>query len=92
LTFKSGVVEGRVVSLADLNALATLPSKEQLFPKFVLVQFTGATGGIDAVGRGSQPRLRDSTGRERKEVPGNSQQLTADSSQAKARLAGGYKL
>ena len=34
LIFKCGVVEGRVVSLADLTALATLPSKEQLLPKF----------------------------------------------------------
>ena len=33
LTFKSGVVEGRVVNLADFNALATLPSKEQLYSK-----------------------------------------------------------
>lgn len=33
LSFKSGVVEGRVVSLGDLTALATLPSKEQLFSK-----------------------------------------------------------
>ena len=32
-TFKCGVVEGRVVNLADFNALATLPSKEQLFSK-----------------------------------------------------------
>jgi large subunit ribosomal protein L10 len=37
LTFKSGVVEGRVVSLADLNALATLPSKEQLFSKVLFL-------------------------------------------------------
>jgi large subunit ribosomal protein L10 len=33
LSFKSGVVEGRVVSLRDLTGLATLPSKEQLFSK-----------------------------------------------------------
>lgn len=37
LTFKSGVVEGRVVSLTDLNALATLPSKEQLFSKVLFL-------------------------------------------------------
>jgi large subunit ribosomal protein L10 len=37
LTFKSGVVEGRVVSLRDLNALATLPSKEQLFSKVLFM-------------------------------------------------------
>jgi large subunit ribosomal protein L10 len=33
LVFKAGVVEGRVVSLADLNTLAALPSREQLFAK-----------------------------------------------------------
>ena len=37
LVFKSGVVEGRVVSLADLNALATLPSKEQLYSKVLFL-------------------------------------------------------
>jgi large subunit ribosomal protein L10 len=35
--FKSGVVEGRVVNLADFNALATLPSKEQLFSKVLFL-------------------------------------------------------
>jgi large subunit ribosomal protein L10 len=37
LTFKSGVVEGRVVSLADLTALATLPSKEYLLSKVLFL-------------------------------------------------------
>jgi large subunit ribosomal protein L10 len=37
LTFKSGVVEGRVVSLADLVSLATLPSKEVLFSKVLFL-------------------------------------------------------
>lgn len=37
LTFKSGVVEGRVVSLADLTALATLPSKEHLLSKVLFL-------------------------------------------------------
>jgi large subunit ribosomal protein L10 len=37
LTFKSGVVEGRVVSLADLVALATLPSREQLLSKVLFL-------------------------------------------------------
>lgn len=36
-TFKSGVVEGRVVDLADFNALATLPSKEALFSKVLFL-------------------------------------------------------
>jgi len=33
LRFKSGAVEGRVVSIAELNALAILPSKEELLSK-----------------------------------------------------------
>jgi large subunit ribosomal protein L10 len=37
LSFKSGVVEGRVVSLRDLTGLATLPSKEQLFSKVLFL-------------------------------------------------------
>jgi len=37
LSFKSGVVEGRVVSLKDLTALATLPSREQLFSKVLFL-------------------------------------------------------
>jgi large subunit ribosomal protein L10 len=37
LTFKSGVVEGRVVSLAELDALATLPSKDQLFARVLFL-------------------------------------------------------
>jgi len=37
LTFKCGVVEGRVVSLADLTALATLPPKEQLLAKVLFL-------------------------------------------------------
>jgi large subunit ribosomal protein L10 len=37
LKFKCGVVEGRVVSLADLNSLATLPSKENLLAKVLFL-------------------------------------------------------
>ena len=33
LKFKSGVVEGRVVSMADLNTVAYLPAKEELLSK-----------------------------------------------------------
>ncbi len=37
LSFKTGIVEGRVVSLADLNAIATLPGKEELFSKVLFL-------------------------------------------------------
>ena len=33
LRFKSGVVEGRVVSMTDLNLIANLPAKEELLAK-----------------------------------------------------------
>jgi len=37
LAFKCGVVEGRVVNLAELSALATLPSREQLMAKVLFL-------------------------------------------------------
>lgn len=43
LIFKSGVVEGRLVSLADLGRLATLPSKEELFSKVLFLINSQAT-------------------------------------------------
>ncbi len=33
LVFRSGVVEGRVISLADVDVIASLPSREDLFAK-----------------------------------------------------------
>jgi large subunit ribosomal protein L10 len=36
-TFKSGVVEGRVVSISDIQALATMPSKEELYSKLLFL-------------------------------------------------------
>ena len=35
--FKTGMVEGRVVNLADLNAIAALPSKEELIAKLLFL-------------------------------------------------------
>ena len=35
--FKTGMVEGRVVNLADLNAIASLPSKEELIVKLLFL-------------------------------------------------------
>lgn len=37
LVFKIGVVEGRVVSMADLSVIATLPSREELFSKVLFL-------------------------------------------------------
>ena len=36
-TFKAGVVEGRVVALKDVEAIATLPSKEELIAKVLFL-------------------------------------------------------
>lgn len=34
-TFKTGVVEGRVVTIKEIEALATMPSKEELYSKLL---------------------------------------------------------
>jgi len=34
-TFKTGMVEGRVVSIKEIEALATMPSKEELYSKLL---------------------------------------------------------
>ena len=36
-TFKAGVVEGRVISIQDIQALATMPSKEELYSKLLFL-------------------------------------------------------
>jgi large subunit ribosomal protein L10 len=36
-TFKVGVVEGRVVSIKDIEALANMPSKEELYSKLLFL-------------------------------------------------------
>ncbi len=42
LEFKAGVVEGRVIDLADLNHIASLPSKEELISKLMFLLNAGA--------------------------------------------------
>ncbi|MBZ5721362.1 MAG: 50S ribosomal protein L10 [Acidobacteriia bacterium] len=36
-TFKAGVVEGRVISIKDIQALATMPSKEEIYSKLLFL-------------------------------------------------------
>src|SRR5436309_15446199 len=36
-TFKAGVVEGRVVTIKEIEALATMPSKEELYSKLLFL-------------------------------------------------------
>ena len=42
--FKAGMVEGRVVNLADLNAIAALPSKEELIAKLLFLSMRRRSG------------------------------------------------
>ena len=36
-TFKMGVVEGRVISIKEIEALATMPSKEEIYSKLLFL-------------------------------------------------------
>jgi large subunit ribosomal protein L10 len=36
-TFKAGVVEGRVISIREIESLATMPSKEELYSKLLFM-------------------------------------------------------
>jgi large subunit ribosomal protein L10 len=36
-TFKTGVVEGRVISIKEIDALATMPSKEEIYAKLLFL-------------------------------------------------------
>ncbi|MFZ0286059.1 MAG: 50S ribosomal protein L10 [Terriglobales bacterium] len=53
-TFKAGVVEGRVVSINDIKALATMPSKEEIYAKLLFLINAPAqrlVTAMNAVGR-----------------------------------------
>jgi len=53
-TFKAGVVEGRVVDASGIEALAALPSREELFAKLLFLIQAPATSlvrAINGVGR-----------------------------------------
>ncbi|MGH9395329.1 MAG: 50S ribosomal protein L10 [Terriglobia bacterium] len=54
LVFKSGVIEGRVIDLSELNFIASLPSREALFAKVLFLINSPAqrvASVISAVGR-----------------------------------------
>jgi large subunit ribosomal protein L10 len=36
-TFKSGIVEGRVITVKEIDALATMPSKEEIYAKLLML-------------------------------------------------------
>ena len=76
LKFKSGVVEGRVVSMADLSIRRQLAREGGAVLKGALPdQFAGAERGGCPRRRGPQVGGGHSTGRQRKEVYGGSEQL-----------------
>ncbi len=53
-TFKAGIVEGRVISIREINALATMPSKEEIYSKLLFLINAPAqrlVTAMNAVGR-----------------------------------------
>src|ERR1700759_5807916 len=53
-TFKAGVVEGRVISVKEIEALATMPSKEEIYSKLLFLMNAPAQRLVtvmNAVGR-----------------------------------------
>lgn len=53
-TFKAGVVEGRVISIKEIQALATMPSKEEIYSKLLFLISAPAqrlVTAMNAVGR-----------------------------------------
>jgi large subunit ribosomal protein L10 len=49
-TFKIGVVEGRVINLKEIEALATMPSKEELYSKLLFLLNAPAQRLVTAMG------------------------------------------
>ncbi len=53
-TFKAGVVEGRVISIKEIDALATMPSKEEIYSRLLFLINAPAqrlVTAMNAVGR-----------------------------------------
>jgi large subunit ribosomal protein L10 len=53
-TFKTGVVEGRVISIKEIESLATMPSKEEIYSKLLFLMNAPAqrlVTAMNAVGR-----------------------------------------
>ena len=53
-TFKAGVVEGRVISVKEIESLATLPSKDEIYSKLLFLLNAPAqrlATAVNAVGR-----------------------------------------
>jgi large subunit ribosomal protein L10 len=53
-TFKAGIVEGRVIAIKDIDALANMPSKEEIYSKLLFLMTAPAqrlVTAMSAVGR-----------------------------------------
>ena len=53
-TFKAGIVEGRVIAIKDIDALASMPSKEEIYSKLLFLMNAPSqrlVTAINAVGR-----------------------------------------
>ena len=53
-TFKTGVVEGRVISIKEIESLAAMPSKEEIYSRILFLLQAPAQGlvrALNAVGR-----------------------------------------
>ncbi len=49
-TFKAGVVEGRVITVKEIEALATMPSKEEIYAKLLYMLNAPAQRLVTAMG------------------------------------------
>ena len=50
-TFKAGVVEGRVISVKEIESLATMPSKEEIYAKLLFLLNAPAQRLVTAMAR-----------------------------------------
>ena len=49
-TFKAGVVEGRVITVKEIESLATMPSKEEIYAKLLFMLNAPAQRLVTAMG------------------------------------------
>ena len=68
-TFKAGVVEGRVISIKEIQALATMPSKEEIYSKLLfLMNCSGTASGHGDERRRQRPGGGHQPGRGEEQV------------------------
>ena len=68
-TFKAGIVEGRVIAIKDIDALASMPSKEEIYSQAAVPdERSGAASGDGDERGGPRPGRGHRPGREEKQV------------------------